>query len=262
MKKEVCDVLNRRVDVYQRRGAGGTYPYLKSGDVIRRANEAFGHSWSSEVISVSETNGYILTHVRVSVWDTEINQWVHHEGFGGASIALNSQTKAIVDLGNDYKSSYTKALKKALEQFGIGLGDEEDGEDEVNHAAPATNKPTGNTFVPKVNNPVPKTVSQSAPSPQPKAVVAPKAAAPVAKPSPLPSSVSSLGAGTGKASSMQIGAIRSLAKMHNVATSDTELLSRALPSANKTKLDDLSNIEAQAVIKFINENSNTNTTQE
>jgi hypothetical protein len=51
---------------------------------------------------------------------------VTHQGYGSAEVKRRRNDKRIISIGNDYKSAFTNALKKAAEQFGIGLGDEEE----------------------------------------------------------------------------------------------------------------------------------------
>jgi hypothetical protein len=125
MDEKTIRILNKEMELHSKPGPGSKkYAYVSGKDVIVRLNEAFEHEWSSEVIEEKATSDHIVMRVRLSYKGTS------HEGYGGAAIALYSQgpnTGKPVDLGNSYKSAYTSALKKAAEQFGIGLGmDEED----------------------------------------------------------------------------------------------------------------------------------------
>lgn len=122
LSEEICKKLRKPLQKYTRRGRGGEYSYCKGSDVVCRLNEAFNHSWSSEQIEVSTIDDQVLMLVSVTVYldgDT-----ISHQGYGSASLKDKG-----MEVGNAYKSAYTNALKKAAEQFGIGLGqeDEEDG---------------------------------------------------------------------------------------------------------------------------------------
>jgi hypothetical protein len=119
--EEIKKTLQEELKVHTRRGAGSTYNYFKGEDVIKQLNKAFGHCWSSEVISADEVHGQILIQASVSVF-VEGDVVVHH-GYGSSIIARAKKDNAVIDIGNSYKSAYTSAIKKAAEQFGIGLGE-------------------------------------------------------------------------------------------------------------------------------------------
>jgi len=224
MDKKVCDVLNRKVPVYERSGPGGRYPYIKGEDVVSRANEAFEHSWSSEVITVEEKHDFILVHVRVSVYDTVLCREFHHDGFGSAQIARTKPDPSrndpgkIIDLGNNYKSAYTIALKKALEQFGIGLGEDNDDSDtDTNKPGPTNsyyhNKPTTT----QTHKPASSTTAVAAKPPVASPTPSPAAPQPTPNKAPtnLPASVSNVENGA-KINAIQAGAIRNLSRIRNV----------------------------------------------
>lgn len=130
----VCDVLRKPLQEHTRRGPGGSYRYHKGSDVVRRLNEAFGHAWSSERLEERVLDDHVLLLVAVSVVNKDGDEIVH-QGYGSAQIARRKDNNAIIDIGNTYKSAYTGALKKAAEQFGIGLGAED--EDEVSTETPS-----------------------------------------------------------------------------------------------------------------------------
>jgi len=121
----VCDILRKPLQEHSRRGPGGSYSYHKGSDVIRRLNEAFGHAWSSERLEERVIDDQVLILVSIYVVNKD-GDTVTHQGYGSAQIARHKGNSAMIDLGNSYKSAYTNALKKAAEQFGIGLGDDED----------------------------------------------------------------------------------------------------------------------------------------
>lgn len=120
MDKQTISKLTKRIDVHMRPGRGGgkPFPYIKGKDVITRLNEAFMWEWSSEVKQTITTDSYIVVLVAVKAGGVE------HQAFGGASIhkfTSGENAGQPIDVQNAYKSAFTNALKKAAEQFGIGL---------------------------------------------------------------------------------------------------------------------------------------------
>lgn len=87
-------------------------------------NNIFKGNWSTEVLSITEKEGYILAHVRVSVLDPESGILFHHEGFAGQYIARYTEGPRrgqVVDIGNSYKAAISKAIKVACSRWGVGL---------------------------------------------------------------------------------------------------------------------------------------------
>lgn len=110
------ELLKAPMKVYTRKGPSNvSYPYLKGEDVIARLNDVFDHAWSSEVTPVSVTDTWIVVKASISYGG------ITKEAFGGSAILMKRDTKEPVDLGNSYKSAAINGLKKAAEQFGIGL---------------------------------------------------------------------------------------------------------------------------------------------
>lgn len=122
--EEVREVLKRPLTPHTRRGPGGSYTYFKGSDVLNRLNEAFDHGWSSERLEEKVIEDQVLMLVALTVMTKEGDSVCHH-GYGSAEIARNKAGKPI-NIGNTYKSAFTTALKKAAEQFGIGLGEDEE----------------------------------------------------------------------------------------------------------------------------------------
>jgi hypothetical protein len=124
MDEKTRKALNKEMEIHTKPGPKGMkYSFVTGKDVISRLNEAFEHDWSSEVIEEKVTPEHIVMRVRIKYGQT------YHEGYGGAPVALYAQGPNVgkpVDLSNSYKAAYTSALKKAAEQFGIGLGFEEE----------------------------------------------------------------------------------------------------------------------------------------
>jgi len=143
MDSKTIEILNGELASHFKPGPGkAKYRYVKGEDVISRLNLAFAHSWSSKVEQVYENGNQIIVLVAV-----EAQGSVHH-GFGGAEIAVykdGPRKGQPVDMSNTYKSAFTNALKKAAEQFGVGLLSEDnyDFEDEpvTPYTAPVPTRP-------------------------------------------------------------------------------------------------------------------------
>ena len=161
---DICKILRNPLKRHSRQGPGGNYSYVKGSDVIRRLNEAFGHCWSSEKISAEIIEDQVLMLVSLTVFfeaDT-----ITHQGYGSAPIARRRSDNVAIDIGNVYKSAFTSALKKAAEQFGIGLDEDEDAVESGTARPYQGSRRTSNT---------PKTVASP-----------PKTSTPMSTPAPLP----------------------------------------------------------------------------
>lgn len=104
------------------RKGGTVLTYIPVSEVIARLNRCFGvTNWSTEIIKCERDTldpDFIVAHVRLSVGD---RGWgVSKDGFGGQKIK-RTKTGEIVDLGDEFKGAVSDALKKAAQQFGIGL---------------------------------------------------------------------------------------------------------------------------------------------
>lgn len=118
---KIIEALTRPMVWEERAGPGKIkFRYVKGEDVIERLNEAFSHEWSSEVMSSTVEGDFVVILIRISVF-LDSAKVMHKEAYGGASLMRNRSTKEIIDMSNTYKSAFTNALKKAAEQFGIGL---------------------------------------------------------------------------------------------------------------------------------------------
>lgn len=255
---KMIEVLTEDLPVHQRKGPGGTYPYIKGEDVIRQLNKAFGHAWSSEVIKSEEVYGQVLVMISLSVRPENSLQPIVHQGYGSAAIAKKRDTNEVIDIGNTYKSAYTGALKKAAEQFGIGLG--KDSED----ATDAQNSP-GN-FAPRVtNSPAPvRPMQASTPAPAarpvmnttgPKPAFAPKPAqptqaAPVASQAPAVPAISPSAQLDDKATDTQKNALKNISTIKGY--SEQDMISQALKETRKDSFDLLTRKEAIEVMKHAN----------
>lgn len=283
LSNEVCEKLRKPMEKYTRRGQGGTYSYYKGSDVIRRLNDAFGHSWSSERVEAEVLEDQVLMLVSLMVFCGG-DALIHH-GYGSAPF-IRVQGK--VDVGNAYKSAYTNALKKAAEQFGIGLGgDDEDTPRESTSfqepvaapvprptaTAPTVNsttvtaprtpmkrpaalpaRPGGNgqgirvTAVAALSRPVVSMPGAAAPSPlsEPIPVSMPGAAAPspLSEPIPVPDLGDEMLTGT------QETALKSLSKLRGLT--EEGVVQGALSGTEKTMFKQLLKSEAIKVIRFAN----------
>jgi len=108
---------------------GGTrLTYIPVSEVITRLNRVFGvGGWSSQIVSCKRDDldpDYIVASVtlsaRVADSDDVTGGWVSHDGIGGQKIK-RTKNGDIVDLGDEMKGAVSDALKKAAQQFGIGL---------------------------------------------------------------------------------------------------------------------------------------------
>jgi len=277
MDNSVIDLLNRPLEVHYKPGPGGKkYKYVEGRDVIASLNAAFGHSWSSSVINTLREDTQVIVLIKLEA------NGESHQGYGGAEIALYSygdkQGKP-VDISNSYKAAFTNALKKAAEQFGVGLFLTKDPPRAQPAPAPApvqsgapvsssvvmTNSNTAvpsNVSVDGLNKHVQEKVAEllaAAPAPQP--------AAPL--PSPIVQNTPSGGYNPESArvpesttpfepsgneeeniNSIQLNAIRGISRMKKITPED--LISRALPNSTKTKYEDLTNSEAKIIIPVLN----------
>jgi hypothetical protein len=156
MQKDTIDILTGEIKEHFKPGPGGRkYRYVKGEDVISRLNSAFKHEWSSKVEQILEKENQIIILVSIEAEGTS------HQGFGGADIAVYKEGPRKgqpVDISNSYKSAFTNALKKAAEQFGVGLLSED--EFVPTSIQEEVTLPTHNA--PPAPESAPKTVSSSA----------------------------------------------------------------------------------------------------
>lgn len=103
---------------------GGTsLIYIPVSEVINRLNRVLGISgWSSEILRCERDSldpEFIVAHVRLVV-NISDGQYVTKDGFGGQKIK-RTKNGEILDLGNEFKSAVSDALKKAAQHLGVGL---------------------------------------------------------------------------------------------------------------------------------------------
>ena len=130
----------REVEKQLKKG-GTSLTYIPISEVINRLNRIIGiANWGSQVVSVGRDEHdpeYIVAHVVLTARFGD--QIVPRAGFGGTKIK-RMKSGDIVDLGDDYKGAVSDAIKKAAQQFGVGLYLARDDEalrmDEEMYAAP------------------------------------------------------------------------------------------------------------------------------
>lgn len=262
LNEKICDKLNKPVPTHTRQGQGGTFSYHKGSDVIRRLNEAFSHCWSSEKLETEVVEDQVLMLVALSVFidgDT-----VMHHGYGSADIARGRGNSKIMNIGNTYKSAFTNALKKAAEQFGIGLEDEStvSNKPAPNYKSarpPAQQAPqTQRTEMPSrpvmASRPAMAPRGDTPPSPTeaPPAPLwssTPKTSAVVPPPDSPPPMVAPISS-SDLVSPTQEHALKRLASMKNLT--EKEMVTGALPDSGKLFFKDLLRSEASVVIKYTN----------
>ena len=276
LNENTCDTLRKPLASFTRRGQGGNFSYHKGSDVIRRLNEAFGHSWSSEKLEAEVIEDQVLMLVSISVFAE--GDVITHQGYGSADIARGRNDGKIVNIGNTYKSAFTNALKKAAEQFGIGLGDEDE---EVVSSTPSTtpySKPTQSytqpatqrfagpsatvsNSRPSMSKPEPMSSRSDMPTRAPSAgglqakaaamlsTQAPTATVSAPPVNPTPMSKPEVAADQ-LVSSVQEHALQNLAAMKNLT--ESQMVMGALPGSGKVSFKELLRSEASEVIKYAN----------
>lgn len=124
MSKELSEPFAPEVEKVLKKG-GASLTYIPVSEVINRLNRVFGiDGWSSEIIRCERDQldpEFIVACVRLTaVIDADRYKTVSKDGYGGQKIK-RMKTGDIVDLGDEFKGAVSDALKKAAQQFGIGL---------------------------------------------------------------------------------------------------------------------------------------------
>jgi hypothetical protein len=192
-------------DIKSRRGRGGTYDYVTWKNVVDRMNDVFGINWSSELVQHIDTDKGIVVRVRVLVTDPDTGKVQFQEGYGG------DMNDAGSEVGNAFKSAYSKALKDACKKWGVALYLEDDSPTESTAIPPGyMGKEVGvPPSVPEASSTPPAPPVNTTTPELPKFVPEPQVEAPVNTPTiptggmPLPPGVS-MGAGNEVQSSVKI----------------------------------------------------------
>ncbi len=97
--------------------------YVPVAEVVSRLNNVLGTSgWSSTIVEIKRDQHnpeYVIAQVSISA-QIDGKPCVA-DGVGGKQIAVKRGTDQIIDLGKDFKSAYSDALKKAAQRLGVGL---------------------------------------------------------------------------------------------------------------------------------------------
>lgn len=129
--------------------SGVALTYIPVSEVINRLNRIFGVTgWASEILRCerdAHDPDFVVAHVRLTVLpsDNILNNPspIYRDGIGGQKIKRSRKDNEIIDLGDEMKGAVSDALKKAAQQFGVGLYLARDVEaieiDEAMHAQPA-----------------------------------------------------------------------------------------------------------------------------
>ncbi len=108
--------------------SGRSLTYLPIAEVINKMNKVVGvGNWSSEIVDVRRDAldpDWVIAHVRVTVSlpHQTMNERIvaTYDGVGGQQVK-RKKSGDIVDLGDEFKGAVSDALKKALQQIGLGL---------------------------------------------------------------------------------------------------------------------------------------------
>ena len=122
--KDLSEPFAPEVEKVLKKG-GASLTYIPVSEVITRMNKVFGiDGWSSEIIKCerdAHDPDFIVACVRLTVViRNDMYNSVSKDGYGGQKIKRTKQGD-IVDLGDEFKGAVSDALKKAAQQFGIGL---------------------------------------------------------------------------------------------------------------------------------------------
>lgn len=164
MREDIMKELYKTFKLSSRKGTGGMmFKYVPNEDVITRMNKVFKGNWSTVVIHKDVIEDQVLVEVQVTVVDPDTSENYIQTGFGSSQIArYNSgpNESKIIDIGNAYKGSLSKAIVNACTRWGVGLVKESNpyDEDDITVVADAPKE----TVVPPVMPTMP--VSEPAPA--------------------------------------------------------------------------------------------------
>ena len=125
MRDEIMQELYKTFKLSNRQGMGGmTFKYVPNEDVITRMNKVFKGNWSTTTQHMDVIEDQVLVEVQVTVVDPDTSESYVQTGFGSSQIArYNSGANKgkIIDIGNAYKGSLSKAIVNACTRWGVGL---------------------------------------------------------------------------------------------------------------------------------------------
>lgn len=102
--------------------SGRSLTYIPISEVIARLNKVIGvNNWSSEIVSCQRdaiSPDWVIAHVRVTA--NIAGETIVKDGVGGQAVKYTKKGD-ILDLGDEFKGAMSDALKKAVQQLGVGL---------------------------------------------------------------------------------------------------------------------------------------------
>jgi len=107
-------------ETYERDGAGGKkFQYIPVQNVAKRLNAVFGLCWSFDVVSHIHDGDFAIVHGRLTIHRN--GKTYRKDQFGSATIQFKKSNREPLDIGNDFKSAASDALKKCATLVGVGL---------------------------------------------------------------------------------------------------------------------------------------------
>lgn len=131
MKNELLNDLYKPFENIKQKPGSGKYKYVPSRDIIDRMNRVFEGNWATEVLENKIVEDNVLIRVRVCVKDN--GQSCYHEGFGSSQIArftFGDKKGQAINIGNNYNSAKSLAIKDACKKWGVALYIEDNPYDE------------------------------------------------------------------------------------------------------------------------------------
>ena len=96
---------------------GGTWNFVSGGYVKKVLNIMFGWDWDFEVISEQVAFGQVIVKGKLTCRSN--GKEIVKMQFGKKDIIFKKGTQDPLDIGNDFKSAATDALKKCASELGI-----------------------------------------------------------------------------------------------------------------------------------------------
>ena len=120
--KQLLGILQRtpKNHIYTRPAkGGGTWDYVTGTYIKKVLNHVFGWMWDFRIAGERLEYGQVIVKGELTVKNKKGEALVTKMQYGRADIKLKKGTKQPLDLGNDFKSAATDALKKCASEFGI-----------------------------------------------------------------------------------------------------------------------------------------------
>ena len=96
-------------------GFGNELSYVETPEYIKRLNSAFDYQWSFEVLDERIESGFVVVKGKLTA------EGISKVQYGTSQVTVNKKSGDISQIGDDYKSAASDALKKCCSLFGIGL---------------------------------------------------------------------------------------------------------------------------------------------